>query len=56
MAVIDQWEETVEMEHEPRQPNTPLERLLREYHEISEQILDIRDEKLSEEEDDFFET
>ena len=43
--IIDQWEETVEMEDRPRQLRTPLQRLLREYHEIREGILDIEDEK-----------
>jgi hypothetical protein len=42
--VIEQWEENVEMEDPPRHPRTPLQQLLREYHEICEDILDIEDE------------
>ena len=42
--VIKQWEETVEMEVRPPGPKTPLQCLLREYHEIGESILDIEDE------------
>lgn len=37
---IEQWEETTEMEIEPIAPKTPLQQLLREYHDICEEILD----------------
>jgi CRISPR/Cas system-associated exonuclease Cas4 (RecB family) len=39
--VIKQWEETVEMEVRPPSPKTPLQCLLREYHDICEDINDI---------------
>jgi hypothetical protein len=39
--VIKQWEETVEMEIKPSGPKMPLQSLLREYHEICEDIHDI---------------
>ena len=39
--VIEQWEENVGMEDPPRHP---LQQLLREYHEIRQDILDIEDE------------
>jgi hypothetical protein len=43
---IEQWEEMAEMGTTPPAPRTPLQGLLREYHEICEQILDIRDKRL----------
>jgi hypothetical protein len=49
---IDQWEETAEMEMPPIEPSTPLQALLREHHEICEQILDIQDEGLGDPADD----
>jgi DNA phosphorothioation-dependent restriction protein DptG len=42
--VIKQWEETVEMEVRPPGPKTPLQSLLREYHDICEDIHDIEGE------------
>jgi len=42
---IEEWEETVKMEP-PRVSKTPLERLLRDYHEICEQMLGAREEIL----------
>jgi hypothetical protein len=42
--VIKQWEETVEMEVRPSGPKTPLQCLLREYHDICEDIHDIEAE------------
>jgi len=42
---IEQWEETVEMEDAPTSPATPLQSLLREYHDICEEILDIEVEE-----------
>jgi hypothetical protein len=39
--VIEHWQETVERAASPRKPNTPLETLLREYHEICSQISDL---------------
>jgi hypothetical protein len=39
--VIKQWEETVEMEVRPAGAKTPLQSLLREYHDICEDIHDI---------------
>ena len=42
--VIKQWEETVEMEVRPPGPKTPLQSLLREYHDICEDIQDIEGE------------
>jgi hypothetical protein len=44
--IIDQWHEAYVMEEEPRQPTTRLEILLQEYHEISEKILDLRDDEM----------
>jgi hypothetical protein len=44
--VINHWEETVEMGMSPREPSTRLEALLREHHEICEQIVDLRDQEL----------
>ena len=41
---IKQWEETVEMEVRPPGPKTPLQSLLREYHDICEDIHDIEGE------------
>jgi len=49
--IIDQWEETVEMQPKPREPATPLEKLLRERHEICELILDIREGRLADEDE-----
>jgi hypothetical protein len=43
---IEQWEEMAEMGTTPPAPRTPLQGLLREYHETCEQILDIRDKRL----------
>jgi hypothetical protein len=43
---IDQWEVGPEMEINPPEPTTPLQRLLREYHYICEELLDIQDEHL----------
>ena len=42
--LIDQWEETPAVEIRPPKPSGPLQRLLREYHEIRESILEIEDE------------
>jgi DNA phosphorothioation-dependent restriction protein DptG len=42
---IEEWEETVTMEP-PRESKTPLEVLLRDYHEICEQMLGAREEIL----------
>ncbi|MGB6657762.1 MAG: hypothetical protein WBE90_01345 [Xanthobacteraceae bacterium] len=38
---IEQWEEAAEMKMPPTEPSTPLKQLLREYHDICEEILDI---------------
>ena len=41
---VKEWEETVEMRTDPRlRPATPLRRLLGQYHEICERILDEQD-------------
>ncbi len=45
---IEQWEETVEMEVIPPDPKTPLQCLLRDYHDICEEILDIQDYSICE--------
>ena len=42
---IEQWEETAEMAVKPIEPTTPLQRLLREYHDICEEILNIYDDR-----------
>ena len=41
LDAIDEWENTVEMEDAPIAATTPLQRLLREYHYICEEILDL---------------
>ena len=43
--VIKQWEETIEMEVGPPAPKTPLQCLLREYHDICEDIHEIEGER-----------
>jgi hypothetical protein len=41
---VEQWEETVELQTSPDiRPITPLRRLLSQYHDICERILDERD-------------
>ena len=41
---VEQWEETVEMRTSPTiRPITPLRRLLAEYHDLCERILDEHD-------------
>ena len=41
---VEQWDETVEMRTSPTiRPITPLRRLLAEYHEVCERILDEHD-------------
>jgi hypothetical protein len=40
---IERWEEDAQMADTPPTPTGALQRLLSEHHEISEQILDIRD-------------
>jgi hypothetical protein len=42
---IDEWEETVEIEVAPNEPRSPLQALLREHHDLCEQILDIEDDE-----------
>jgi hypothetical protein len=44
---IDRWEEDVEMADNPIEPTDQLQLLLRDYHEISEQIMDIRDDAIA---------
>ncbi len=41
---IEQWEETVEMEVDPPAPTNALQVLLREYHSICDEILNIEDD------------
>jgi uncharacterized protein (UPF0262 family) len=41
-GAIGEWEEATEMGPQLLEPRTPLERLLRDYHEICEQMLDAR--------------
>jgi hypothetical protein len=42
---ILRWEHDAEMQMQPIEPKTPLQRLLREHHDIGETILDIRKEE-----------
>lgn len=41
--VVDRWMEDAEMADPPSEPTTPLQRLLREHHDLGEMILDIQD-------------
>jgi len=43
---IEQWEETVEMDIDPLAPTNALQALLREYHNICDEILKIEDEQI----------
>lgn len=43
--LLDRWEETVEMELSPPDPKTPIQRLLRERHDIAELIMYIQDQE-----------
>jgi hypothetical protein len=40
---IEEWEEGPELRGSPLKPKTPLQRLLHEYHEICEELIDIHD-------------
>jgi hypothetical protein len=44
--VIDRWAEDAEMQDQPPEPSTPLQRLLKEHYELGEQILNIQDDNL----------
>ncbi|MGA8697861.1 MAG: hypothetical protein WB689_29315 [Xanthobacteraceae bacterium] len=46
MHAIEQWEETVEMDIDPLAPTNALQALLREYHNICDEILKIEDEQI----------
>ena len=43
---VDNWESDVEMQLKPPEPKNALQKLLREYHEQGEMILDIMDEEI----------
>ena len=43
---IAEWEEGPEMKLKPIDPKYPLQKLLRQYHDIGESILDIMDEEM----------
>jgi DNA phosphorothioation-dependent restriction protein DptG len=45
MHAIEQWEETVEMDIDPLAPTNALQALLREYHDICDEILKSRTSK-----------
>jgi hypothetical protein len=47
----ERWMEEAEMADPPVEPTTPLQRLLREHHDLGEMILDIEDEAIDREED-----
>jgi hypothetical protein len=44
---IDEWEEMIHMHVPPPEPTTPLQTLLRDYHEICGRIMDIHDEDVA---------
>jgi hypothetical protein len=44
---IDEWEEMIQLHVPPPEPTTPLQTLLRDYHEICGWIMDIHDEDVA---------
>jgi hypothetical protein len=43
---IKRWEEAAEMQDIPPAPSSPLQKLLKEHYELSEQILDAEDAEI----------